>query len=503
MLVLLVDISAKQEYVFGSTKLKDNIGASNVLAYKVFEKEILSRCGIIVDKNIISDPPGESGQVVYIGGGNAMFTFEKESEMTSFICKYSKDILISFGGIKLNFGWTQITDKGLDQQWQSTNQKIQLSLTKNKHQQHTLYRPIKTGFVSDCKLSGEAQEVSMDQGKSYVSKELQVKRSNHKFVNEYEDWDVGKIKINLPDGYELSEDIDEIVTDQDNAYLAVVHIDGNGLGKDFISKANKSDFQEFSRQIKRKLAVSLESLIVKVAAKFSDGVFGERTEFEVSLSKKNENYILPIRPIINAGDDITIVCHGKLGLWIAEEYMAILNSSEVGDISISCSAGVAIVNKKFPFAKAYDLAENLAAEAKVKNRQKKIEGKNWINFIISPEGYSGDFEDLLLRHYMDYSGVSVSKGPYLIGEPNEKIEPDFNMLKKKLHSMVYSDAKWPKNKIMDIRDVLSKSIIEQKLFELHMEARGLELTDIQSFPYFDMVDMIDFYPHQLLNLKND
>jgi len=36
-----------------------------------------------------------------------------------------------------------------------------------------------------------------------------------------------------------------------------------------------------------------------------------------------------------------------------------------------------------------------------------------------------------------------------------------------------------------------------------MEARGLELTDIQSFPYFDMVDMIDFYPHQLLNLKND
>lgn len=492
MLALLIDISAKQEYIFSSTKLKDNIGASNTLAYKIFSKSHFDMF--------------KYAEIVFIGGGNAMLLFNDKAAMVDFIKGYSTHILKDFPGIKLNFGWTELKyENELNTDWKGVNTRIQDCLTKKRNQEHVLFRPIKLGFVDDCKVSGEAQEAWLNNEEKFVSKELKIKRDNCSFIREYRDWDNTSIEINLPDNYVLSEDLNEIIPDNENAYMAVVHIDGNGLGKMFMACKTKKEFQDLSKKIKLKLADSLEQVIVKVAALFDDdGLFAENTEFEIQLEnnqhkKEDERkFILPIRPIINAGDDITLVCHGKLGLWVAENYMDILKSDSGNSedtLSIPCSAGVAIIHKKFPFAKAYDLAENLAAEAKQVARKSTQKNVNWINFIISPEGYSGDYQDFISRHYVDNEGHILHRGPYMV----QSQKPSFSQLKETLYKLQYADSKISKNKFQEIRTVLSKPRHDQLMFELHMKARDEELEHyLQSYPYFDLVEMRNFYPQQLL-----
>lgn len=74
----------------------------------------------------------------------------------------------------------------------------------------------------------------------------------------------------------------------------------------------------------------------------------------------------PVRQIILAGDDVCFVAEGRIGLEAARifvEKLAEKTNSQDGRGYAAC-AGVAIVHQKYPFYKAYELAEMLCSNAK-------------------------------------------------------------------------------------------------------------------------------------------
>jgi len=75
--------------------------------------------------------------------------------------------------------------------------------------------------------------------------------------------------------------------------------------------------------------------------------------------------MLPLRPILLGGDDLTFVCDGRIALDLAETALDVFNKSDVPHLGkISACAGVAMVRVHAPFARAYELAEKLCTSAK-------------------------------------------------------------------------------------------------------------------------------------------
>jgi len=475
---LKIDIGGKQNYIFSSNKLKEIIGASFIMKDGVLGGEVL--------KSFLAKEESK-GILEYSGGGNALLSFNNEEKRESFISAYSLDMLKKYPGIQLEFGCAE----GDPSKWEAISKSLNKNLVKNKNSLYSQSRPMKHGIAVDCPLSGEGQETlkKVDGKLQWISKESATKLS----ANE-------PYKCSLTN-YKYASEFDEIGGNHEKSYIGIVHIDGNGLGSKFAKCKSLNEVKKLSDEVKHKL----DSCLVKI-----DNYLVEiKDTLGLEFAEQDGYQLLPFRPIINAGDDITFVCRGEHALAITEKYMDVLNSDADVDGNLSLSipncAGVAIVNTKYPFLRAYSLAEELASEAKTRSRVSKDDKRNgenhksscWINFMIAGTGYTGDYDEMIKNYYPDYEKPKV-RGPYELHNG----EMSLDHLKSVLLNM--KEKKWPNNKLQEIKSLLTKSDAEKDLFVEQMKARDLTMDKkFDEFPYRDMIDLIHFYPPQLLKTKTD
>jgi hypothetical protein len=110
------------------------------------------------------------------------------------------------------------------------------------------------------------------------------------------------------------------------------------------------------------------------------------------LQNKNREgeLLLPFRPVVFGGDDVTFVCDGRLGLALARHYLHVYGQQELADGAKAVGrAGIAIVNAHYPFARAYTLAETLAQSAKTVGDDGKLAILDWhfgVNGVLDSLG---------------------------------------------------------------------------------------------------------------------
>ena len=224
--------------------------------------------------------------------------------------------------------------------------------------------------------------------KKYV-KDTAVKTKDEETVN---------VEV-APNGYTFANEHEKLGGDKGkNNFIAVVHIDGNQMGSRVSNlekyiEADSDGFGEtlsgcsearkkfeiwryYSRKFSESIDFDFKKALVNVYDDISKALEDERISSSLKLKKDEDGQTyFPLRKIIAAGDDICFVTEGRLGIESAVKFIEHLakQKNSVDGESYNACAGVAIVHQKYPFYRAYDLAEQLCKNVKEKMVKKTRE----------------------------------------------------------------------------------------------------------------------------------
>lgn len=514
--MILLETISIQKYVFSSSRLKVNLGAS-YLVKKVYGETLVNAIeetfGIKVNLDLLStwkEKVGETPftnsklpiEIGYIGGGNALLFCSLPDKSREFVQNWSKKLLIEAPSLQTTVAIKKVTLSDIEN---GNKFKVLLSelfedLAKNKN----LYYPNtvlqKYGITADCSITGFSSEVFYNDYKDIngyissiaLSKLIGAKKFRDYIAKEFEDI--------LKSEYVFTTRFDELGQAEGKDYLAIVHIDGNKMGARF---KNCNDLIEL-----RKLSVSVENAVNKAFKSLINYVVNIMPLLAEELNIKRDEVgkqILPIIPIIIAGDDITFVTDGRLGVHLAEKFIGYLSQEIISDNNnLTACAGVAIVKSKYPFYLAYELAESLCEKAKIKSRENR--DSSWLDFHISSDNITGDIDYIRMKYYQVEEG-NLHFGPYALDDESDI--KHINNLKTGINDL----NKIPRNKVYELRSVLPLGVNKTSELIKHLEVRGYKLPESsdeqfsidgwvnQETPYFDMIDLMEFYPIFLLEGK--
>lgn len=490
---ILFDTMSIQNYVFGSNKLKDNLGASFIVEhiYDEFEKFI------------------ETGEldIGYIGGGNALLFTSSVDKAKSIIKEFTTQLLQTYPGVSIavaindNFG-------AKDPSYQEKLKKLFKDLAMNKGQ----FLPINTipthGITDVCRYSSLSVEKivtyrdNRKESYDYISSVTASKRSIEDDVKKEEEIILASAGIT---GYSFPYELDKLGQDKgSDSHIAIVHIDGNGFGEEFRNLNDVGETEALSKKVKNAVKASfvyslqeyirvhesLEGIIVK---NFDD--------------KKQE--LLPIRPIILGGDDVTFICNGQLGIWFAECFMEKFKSHSIDEKQLkpfSSCTGIAIVKSKYPFYRAYQLAEELCNNAKKARKDNGASG-NWIDFHLAYGGLGNTLEEIRNLQYRTINNKPIYSRPYSIEDNGVTIS--FDNIKKYTDLLQQS---LPNSKIKDLRAILTQDQASQEVFIEHLMHQHEDFQKnfcknvtskqiLENYPFFDMIELLELYPTNLLNVN--
>jgi hypothetical protein len=171
-------------------------------------------------------------------------------------------------------------------------------------------------------------------------------------------------------------------------------------------------FSEKVKQASRSALVEMLVLLMlsireKDGNRFIHGIY-DQADIQQKRDKQDSNkWILPFRPLVSGGDDITFVCDGRIGLDMAVRFIEAFESKtqEILGTRLTACAGIAIVNAHYPFARAYELAEELCQSAKKERHDSKQTNLSLIDWHYTPGGLYSDLDGLRQREYTVPEGL--------------------------------------------------------------------------------------------------
>ncbi len=185
-ILVILEVSKKQEYIFSEKGLKENINRSNEINY-VTSSRFFEYASKVYNKN---------DNFVYSGGGHTILQFDDDKTAYKFINDVTKTVLKEFPKMELFAKKMFFNDKLSAGE---NLKELSKALEEKKSIRETAFRQISIGV--------EKLDI-----KTYIDK---------KCFNDI---------IAPPNGYEFAKEFDDIVIDNDN-FIAIVHIDGNAMGK--------------------------------------------------------------------------------------------------------------------------------------------------------------------------------------------------------------------------------------------------------------------------------
>ncbi len=466
---VLIDLRAIQGYIFASNRLKDNIGASFLVSH-------------------IFDDVDAKDKV--IGGGNMLCFCDSEAEAQQIIRDLSEKVLSECPGLSFNAVYEAQGD--MDMKELISNLWDKLQKEKQARWQQTIIPSF--GINAQCSSSIYAAEyMEKEKGKDIlVSSVVKAKRDASPRANVKIDESYQSILEHIEGKrFEFTDDFASLGTLKgEESYLAIVHIDGDDMGKKFAECTDFEAYKTLSQRVDTVFGKAFEYLVQYTVDQVSAG---EWTHYQKRLKKEDGRFYLPLRPIFIGGDDVTFVCEARLGITLALEYIKKVRELSGGDFS--CCAGIAIAKERYPFYQSQQMAQALCRSAK--NRCKDNGSvEPYLDYQLLDSSTTDPLEMIRSRYHLPGGRVLYMK-PYSI----QRMEAQMANAKD-----LSDPDNWPRSKVKEMRDVLFGTREEIIAFEEQIEARGGLKLPKRGFSesesqlvspeniYPDMIELMDLIP---------
>ena len=486
-----------QAYIFQSNRMRENIGASHLVKYWLEQGLIrtMKQMGYSVALHTgHEDAMTADIDLIYVGGGNAAFLCPTQEIARKVISVWSRCLLEEAPGLRVAVGYGNVHD--------SLAGAYRKALSELDHCAQALpFGAALYGLpvVRTCASTG-LPAVAQGEDTEWISQSAVCKRQQVDIAQE----DIAReFKSVLRPGQDFAVQLEDLGGREGQAHVAVVHADGNGVGQllSCVMEDNSADDESFLHHIR------LFSASVKRLA--NDALTGTLQHLQDALPLEllaNREQVFPIRPIVYGGDDLTFVCDGRLGLALAAFYLQEFAKGKVNvggqEKSVDACAGVAIVPTKFPFARAYDFAEELCQSAKSHRRQEQQEG-SWLDFQIIPAGATGSITALRRAQYRSLEGQALHRRPYRVPETWDSF----------VRILVeFQSSRWSRSRAKTLLHALVQGPIATRHVIERAEWRGMMLPSVpgmdanevkegwtggdvrdRSTRYFDPLETLDFY----------
>lgn len=368
--LMILEVSQKQSYIFASKKLRENAARSEHISYVTGSRFFESAARELYQ---------EEKNLVYSGGGHTVLQFDSREDADAFARTVTEKAMTQFPGMEL---FVKQMDYDASKTPGENLKALAAALERKKAVRQASFRQLSFGL----ERTANATEPTGCIGAG----------------------------IQMPENWVFPSQFEELA--EKDAFIAVIHADGNGMGKRVEQIYEKcGDWASCCRTLRG----------------FSEGIQQDferafRATVEAVIAQGYPAEKLPIRPVVLAGDDVCFVTAGSIGLECARVFLEKLsemeNREQPGQPYAAC-AGVAIVHKKYPFHQAYALAEELCTSAKRFGAEIDSEGRvsalDWhIEFGQLKDGLFAQRED-----YRTEDGCRMELRPVTVLTP-AGVDPD-------------------------------------------------------------------------------
>ena len=321
-----------QGFIFKTNELKHIVGASE-----------------LVEQICTSDFEefAKNGESVVRAAGNIKFIFDKKEDCQKAVREFPKKVMTKAPGITISqavVAFDEDFGKAID------DLEDLLKVQRNKPSRSVtsgligIKRANNTGLPVVCVMEVDEKIIYKDEPTLQKERSQNVKGLCEKSFGK-------EALLEKEIAYNISD-----ITDR-NDWIAVIHADGNGLGKVVQAVGKQKDvFKEFSQKL---------DLATKEAA---------NQAFIVVFNKFKDKRIIPIRPVVLSGDDMTVIIRGDLAIDYAKAFISAFEDKtkeHLGEILkgkqvfaedkdyLTACAGIAFIKSSYPFYYGYQLAEDL------------------------------------------------------------------------------------------------------------------------------------------------
>jgi hypothetical protein len=460
MHLVLLESSGNQAFLFATNRLRENIGASE-LTYRAGTEFVLEAVEGLTAKRLWSANPqtlrenlcheglnpaiqeGTGVEVIVATSGKALLLVDSQDTGQAIVAEATRRALREAPGLDLcgvvsrDFSWHEASIheevKAVYQLFEEVRRRRAQPLA--RFPTLPICLPCKSSGLPAAALDAEGEPVSWtslskrQRTPDWQSRISQILRGSGLFVF--------KEVIALEEAIKaLEKDYSEL------DWLAVVHADGNGLGKIFLEfERYLSDHDDPNRHYinqLREFSIALEEA--------TEAAFIRALDAFPPLQRRGKHknpYILPIVPLVLGGDDLTVICAGRYALEFTRRYLHAFEQ-ETADTQrrhgiipaisaralacphLSACAGVAIIKPHFPFHSAYTLAEELLKSAKLvkrRVRQLKADAPHPCSALDFHVLYDASFSSLeaIRRQLCISSETTLTAKPY-VTTPTEDLK---------------------------------------------------------------------------------
>lgn len=555
MYLLALDSTGTQPYIFGSNRLRHNIGASHLVAQATgaWALGALAHAAPKGQQTNVEDPAtlslraaGEArsqieknddlaAEVLYAGGGNVVALFRREEDADAFRKRLSHHLVerapgltLVDAGASLEWGGAQAEERaGAAARLSAVLDTVLRELGRKKAARRVPPRPVGRSVTRRGQIHGQPAvgwkdpPAGADPGEaSYpISAEAKAKEDSLHHAHQ-------RLRrlLPLPEGYAYPYEMDNLGRAKgEQSLVAVVHADGDRMGRRLQSVARQDapagadpdrafarrmrafseDVREAARGAMRDVVRGLYDFVEEHREDSTGEVQLPGVEAPLELQKRGGQWLLPLRPIVFGGDDVTFVCDGRLGPALAARYArrfearAGARETFEGRVTPTASAGVAIVKSRSPFSRAYDLSEELARSAKDKRADMDPVG-SCMDWHLALGDIAGPLEKVRAQYEVSSPGETVRQltvRPVAITGGQSSDVARWETLRARTRD--FRTTEHARGKLKQLRETLPKGEDATAAFVEEQGMSGLFPGGAGGYhgdktPYLDALELMDF-----------